>query len=158
MRNRHFDVLFPITIIVAISFLVAWGLFRLLESSATLQGNWYQLGGGIAGFSFIFLMLRSWFDKLDTRRSEDLAVEIGRLSAVSVLKEGGNNIVALNTVYSDMRQQLCDRFENQDKHWLSTLLSEYHMETIRQARLLYPNLRQWEPDERLRATVIENID
>lgn len=157
MTSRHVDTLLPISIIVAISFAVALGLFKLMESTATVNGGWYQLGGGAAGFAVVFLMLRSWYDRLDARRAEDLAIEIARLSAAGIVREGGDDIAALNTAYNDVKYALSDYLSRQDKRWLDVLLRELHTQTIRQARQQYPGLREWQPKEAVLDIVVEDI-
>ena len=157
MTSRHVDTLLPISIIVAISFAVAWGLFELMKSTAEVKAGWYQLGGGAAGFAVVFWMLRSWYDRLDARRAEELAIEIARLSAASIVREGGDDIAALNTAYNDVKYQLGDYFRRQDKHWLDVLFKEFRTQTIRQARQQYPALREWQPEEAVLDIVVENI-
>ncbi|MDD4108468.1 MAG: hypothetical protein PHH93_07100 [Prolixibacteraceae bacterium] len=157
MSYRFFNTLVPIIIIVTLSFAVALGLFKLMESSATVTSNWYQLGGGIAGFVVIFWLLRSWYDHRETQNSEDLAIEIARLSAANIIRESGNDTVALKTGYNDLKNQLRDHFKRQDKNWLNILFEELRNETILQAREQYPELRNWEPEEIEIETVIEDI-
>lgn len=157
MTNRYVDIFIPIVTIVVISFAVAYGLFKLLGSTAALSGSWYQLGGGIAGFTFVFWMLRSWYDRLASQRADDLAIEIARLNAAIIVREAGDDVAALNTAYSDVKYQLGDYFSRQDKRWVEVLLRELRTQTIRQARLQYPHLRQWQPEEAVVATVVEDL-
>jgi Zn-dependent protease with chaperone function len=157
MWRQHIDILLPIAVIATISFVVAWGLFALLESTATVSGNWFQLGGGAGGFVVVFWMLRSWYERRDARRADDLAIEIARLSAVSIVKEGGDDVAALNTAYSDNKSQLSDYFSRQDNRWLSLLLKELGPQTKRQVREMYPHLREWQPEEAILDTVLEDF-
>lgn len=157
MTSRHVDTLLPISIIVAISFAVAWGLFELMKSTAEVKAGWYQLGGGAAGFAVVFWMLRSWYDRLDARRAEDLAIVIAHLTAASIVREGGENKFALDTSYNDDKDKLRDYFSRQDKHWLDVLLRELRTQTIRQARQQYPSLREWQPKEKVQDPVVEDI-
>lgn len=157
MLKRQLDTLMPVVIVTVISFFVAWGLFALLKSTATVNSSWFQLGGGAAGFLVIFWMLRSWSESRDARRAENLAIEIAQLSATNIVRESGNDINALNTAYSDMQYQLKDSFKRQENNWVNVLLKELHSQTIRQARNYYPELRQWEPEETTRETVDENF-
>jgi uncharacterized membrane protein len=157
MANRHIDTLLPIIVIVGISFVVALGLFKLLDSEASAQGPWFQLGGGIAGFVVVLVLLYRWHERLDTRRAEELAIEIARLTAISIAREGDNNIPALNTSYNDELDYLQEHFRRQDKQWLNVLLSELRKQTIRQVRQQYPELREWNPERRTQETVVEEI-
>jgi hypothetical protein len=157
MLRQQVDTLLPIVAITAISIVVAWVLFEILESTATVRSGWYQLGGGIAGFVVVFLMLRSWYDRRDAQRAENLAIEIARLSAATIVRESGDDIAALNTAYSDNKYQLRDYFSRQNKDWLTLLLRELHKQTIRQARQQYPHLREWKPKEEILDTVVEDL-
>lgn len=157
MLSRYVYTVLPIATIVGISFALAWGLFKLLGSTATVSGSWFQLGGAVAGWVVIFGVLRSWYDRLAARHAEDLAIEIARLNAASIVREGGDDIAALNTAYSDVKNQLGDYFSRQDKGWLVVLLRELRTQTIRQARLLYPHLRGWQPEEAVLETVVEDL-
>jgi hypothetical protein len=162
MLNRHVDTLLPIVVITLMSFAVAYGLFKVLESTAAVGGSWYQLGGGAAGFAFVFWMLRSWYDDRDKRgmREDNLAIAIASLSAIDIVRgsrESEDSIAALNTGYSDAKETLRDLFSGQDKDWLEKLLNELRTQTRRQARQQYPHLREWQPEEEVIDTVVEDF-
>ncbi|MFC1968073.1 hypothetical protein ACFLVX_01615 [Chloroflexota bacterium] len=157
MLRRQLDNLMPIVVIVIISLAVALVLFKLLESTATVSGSWFDLGGGVAGFVVVLWMLYSWYERRDKRNADDIAIEIARLSAASIVREGGDDIAALNTAYSDNKYQLSDYFRRQDKRWLQLLLKELSIQTRRQARENYPHLREWQPEEEIVDTVVEDF-
>jgi len=153
MANRHIDTLLPILVLAGISFLLAWGLFEVLKSTAEVKGPWYNLGGGIAEFFVVLVFLYNWHNKLDVRRSEDFAIEIARLTAISIVKEGGNNRSDLNTSYNDEFDGLEDLFERQDKKWKKLLFKELEKQTKLKARENYRELRDWSPTRQKQPTV-----
>ena len=102
-------------------------------------------------------LLYSWYERQAKRHAEGLAIEIARLSAASIVREGKNNRIALNTVYNDTRDRLGDYFSGQDKRWLALLIEELKTQTRRQVRDKYPKLREWEPKEESLDTVVEDL-
>jgi len=155
MATRHFDTLFPIVVIIGLAFAVAWGLFHLLQSTGTFTSGAIQLGGAAAGFMGVFVTLIAWYDRLDARRSEDLAVEIARLLAATIVREGRDDVAALNTTYIDLRDFFEDSFCHQSRLWRKRLVLEMRRETIRQVKLQYPHLKNWQPSEGEVQTVVE---
>ncbi len=155
MNYRFLNTLMPIIIIVLLSFVVALGLFKLMESSATVTGSWYQLGGGIAGFVVIFWLLRTWYEHRESKNVEDLAFEIARLSAANIIRDSGNDTVALNTGYNDLKNQLQDHFKRWDEKWLNILIKGLKDETTLQVKEQFPELRNWTPKEIEIETVID---
>lgn len=155
MPTRHFDTLFPIVVIVGLAFAVAWGLFHLLQSTGAFTSGAVQLGGAAAGFMSVFVALIAWYDRLDARRSEDLAVEISRLLAATIVREGRDDVAALNTTYIDLHDSFEDSFRRQNRRWRERLVQEMRRETIRQVKLQYPHLKNWQPAEVVVETVVE---
>jgi hypothetical protein len=155
MATRHFDTLFPIVAIVGLAFAVAWGSFHVLQSTGTFTSGAIQLGGSAAGFMGVFVTLIAWYNRLDARCSEDLAVEIARLLAATIVREGRDDVAALNTTYIDLRDSFVDSFRHQSRRWRRRLILEMRREAIRQVKLQYPHLKNWQPAEVEVETVVE---
>lgn len=160
MTNKYVYTILPIIVIVAISFIVALGLFKLLESTASVGEGWYNLGGGIAGFAIVFWMLRSWHDELEKRHlnSTNIATSIASLYASNIVSETNDSDdvkAALGTSYSEAVGDIEYLFREQDKGWLKMLLKELQYETHQKIRKRYRHLKDWEIEESIADTIIE---
>jgi hypothetical protein len=67
--------LIPISVIVALSLVVAWVLFGVLDSTGLIKNDVAEFGGAAAGFFATLIFLRRWYDKLDERRNRTSQLE-----------------------------------------------------------------------------------
>jgi hypothetical protein len=140
-----------------IAFAVAWGLFRILESTAVINKGWLQLTGGAAGFVIVFWRLWAMYEREyprqikrheETLRSQEIARQIAILNADNIVieaRKSENVIAALDTTYFDTKDQLKDYFWKQDKSWLEFLLKELRTQTMRKISREWRDLREWQP-------------
>ncbi len=157
MTSRHSDILLTMSILFLLPLAPAFVLFYFLESSAVVRGDWLgavdgawvELGGPVGAFVVLLWVLQRWHGRLNRAWENQLSLAgmIAQMAAGNVVRwaEGDRN--ALNTAFSDMHENLQDRFRAQDTKWRNALARELRREVALQAREQFPELRDWQPLE-----------